>query len=289
MSIARRDDGEVAMIVHQMWLDERDPDAGPPARYLTPQFCGGFRAQEGLAYKFWRGRDIERLLAEHEELARWRALYKRVRLHIQRCDLARYMVLWLFGGLYCDLDFQALRPLRAWLTGREMLLTLELTNTSQTLAHRLLPNTVTVCNGFLASAPRHPFWPALLDYIAARYDPALGVLETTGPAMLGRFCAAARCGPRDRPSWYVDNCLVLPERRSGLRAGCVRTLPYVTTKWNEGSGWAMSAPAIKQSARAAMDDPFAWLLLTSLLAAAAAASLARSRRPLNRALVQPRH
>ena len=99
---------------------------------------------------------------------------------IQRADAIRYAVMYLWGGIYLDLDYVALRPFRDLSLDRPI----GLVNT-----HNFARTTT---NSFLVSIPRQRFWiECLLETMKpapwyARLFQSLRVLETTGPNMLHR-------------------------------------------------------------------------------------------------------
>lgn len=99
---------------------------------------------------------------------------------IQRIDAIRYAVLYLWGGIYLDLDYVALRPFRDLSLHRPI----GLVDT-----HNFAKTTT---NSFLVSMPRQRFWIECLQETMkpapwyARAFKSLRVLETTGPNMLHR-------------------------------------------------------------------------------------------------------
>ena len=90
------------------------------------------------------------------------------------------MILYKYGGVYADLDVEALKPLDDLVQKHEIVLGQE------PLAHSHLLNGVrrTVCNAIMMSAPGHPFWLEVLNTIRDSYggDP----VDNTGPRMLER-------------------------------------------------------------------------------------------------------
>jgi mannosyltransferase OCH1-like enzyme len=100
---------------------------------------------------------------------------------IQRADAIRYAVMYLWGGIYLDLDYVALRPFRDLRLRRPI----GLVDT-----HNFARTTT---NSFLVSVPRQRFWlDCLLEtmkpapWYARMFFKSLRVLETTGPNMLHR-------------------------------------------------------------------------------------------------------
>jgi inositol phosphorylceramide mannosyltransferase catalytic subunit len=105
---------------------------------------------------------------------------------IQRADAVRYCVMYLYGGIYLDLDYEALKPFDDLVLEKGVGLIESNNNVFQTK----------VTNSFLASAvPGHPFWLACIEetkkgvpwYAVTKH---LEVFMTTGPFMLDRVYRA---------------------------------------------------------------------------------------------------
>lgn len=104
-------------------------------------------------------------------------------IQIKRADAIRYFLLDHFGGLYVDLDFEALRPIDDLLAGHGLVIGQEPYVHSRVLYNvdRLM------CNAFMASCPRHPFWATVHAELEARKHITKGgkhVMDATGPRMI---------------------------------------------------------------------------------------------------------
>jgi mannosyltransferase OCH1-like enzyme len=181
---------------------------------------------------FWNGDRLNRLW-EDPRLARWKNFFhRRIVRHIEKCDFSRYAILYLYGGVYCDLDMICLRPLDPLMEGRELGLAY------QPYEH-CLPYEV-IANQFMASSPGHWFWPMLMNYIMRRYDTDRSVLYNTGTAIIARLVRENRIRYRF-PEFFIPTCLVVPKTFFGkISANCPENImdrAYCYTKWNEGTGW----------------------------------------------------
>ena len=99
---------------------------------------------------------------------------------IMRADVIRYVVLHDFGGLYCDLDYEFLRPYE--FAGASLVLGMEFD-----VHHG--DSFDQVSNFVMASAPQHPFWRDVLDDLIQRppqTDNYHDVIKSTGPGLLTR-------------------------------------------------------------------------------------------------------
>jgi glycosyltransferase involved in cell wall biosynthesis len=167
----------IPRLIHQTWK----------TRDVLPEFQALQRSwierNPGFNYRFWTDDDIGRFVAEeHPALL---PVFRGYADPIARIDLARYLILRRFGGVYADLDFECLRPIDGMLEGRSFVVGLEPEEHGRLAkaAERGLPRIL--CPSFLASVPGHPFW----DHLLARLVEARqcgDVLDATGPFLLTR-------------------------------------------------------------------------------------------------------
>ncbi|MBP2307309.1 glycosyltransferase [Azospirillum melinis] len=169
--------GPIPRLIHQTWKT-----GDIPSGFQTLQRSWIAR-NPGFSYRFWTDGDIERFVAEeHPALL---PVFRGYADPIARIDLARYLILRRFGGVYADLDFECLQPIDGLLEGRSLVVGLEpeehggLAKAVERGLSRIL------CPSFLASVPGHPFWDHLLDrLVEARH--CADVLDATGPFLLTR-------------------------------------------------------------------------------------------------------
>ncbi len=167
----------IPRIIHQSWRTTEVPE-----RYRDWQ-ASWLRLNPGYEYRLWTNRDIEHLVAR--DFPQWAALFDGYRENISRIDLARYLILQKFGGIYADLDYECLRPHDRLLQDGPLLFGAE------PASHARLGKAVRagidpiVCNAWIASAPAHPFWDHLLNFLVTTAA-APDVLDATGPFALTR-------------------------------------------------------------------------------------------------------
>jgi hypothetical protein len=200
-------------------IPRRIAQTGPPNPHswqapFTASFGSWQSRHPGWAYEFWNDTDnnnvsnpnYEPFVAIHFPwfLPTWRQL----KSFVLRLDVARYMWLYVYGGVYADLDTAATRDMTPWLRGADVVLPAlnvphsELkgcwkhTRYLHTTKGRCGPH---VGNWWMASIPRHPLWLEMLIYvmenaeslynprrISERGDWRRTILELTGPYALGR-------------------------------------------------------------------------------------------------------
>jgi len=165
-------------IVHQTWRSSSTIPRGLASRCVA----SWRRLQPRWQYAFHSDDDNHRLVRERYP---WlQGAYSRFS-PIQRADLARYLYMHAFGGVYADLDVELLKPLGPLLKAQRWRHNASVILGQEPLAHAVLleHKPRQVCNAVIASAPGHPFWLAVLRRVergGAFADPVL----TTGPRML---------------------------------------------------------------------------------------------------------
>lgn len=99
---------------------------------------------------------------------------------VMRADAVRYMWLYVHGGIYLDLDMEVVKPLDDLFAHGNLFL-VPSGNTPWVLT-----------NSFMASAPGHPVWLAVVDEMKKplrtlwRLTKHFYIMHTTGPSMLDR-------------------------------------------------------------------------------------------------------
>jgi mannosyltransferase OCH1-like enzyme len=231
--------------LHQMFLDttEYDNDA-PPRQYqhCLPHMQTWKDHHPTWQYTFWNRRRVDQLWT-HPQLVRWKSLYDRLHHHMERCDLSRYALLYIYGGVYVDLDFICLRPLDSLLRQREFGWAYEVgihTDDAPSIQQHMITIDGTprrIANGFLMSARQHWIWPRLLDYIDQHYNSSQGVLLNTGTTRLSIFAHHYSISPE----YYLSPCLIMPledtDRPSAECASVSLGEAYCYTKWKDGTNW----------------------------------------------------
>lgn len=135
--------------------------------------------------KVWNDIAAESLVAVH--FPDWVYHYHAYKLPVQRADILRMMIVYLYGGFYLDMDVFCLKELddlrvHNMVLGIEKILPLE---ECERLDHRY---PVRIANYMFGSRARHDFW---LEVLAAAQNRAgmiiareSDILEATGPGLL---------------------------------------------------------------------------------------------------------
>jgi len=136
-------------------------------------------------WEYWLWTDVDNRAFISEHYAWFLPVYDGYPENIMRADAVRYFMLYHYGGLYVDLDFECLRPLEPLLVGREVVIALEpLEHLEKELVRQRSFKQV-LCNALIASQPKHPFWEQVFQELKV-YQNANDPLDATGPFMLTR-------------------------------------------------------------------------------------------------------
>lgn len=106
---------------------------------------------------------------------------------VQRSDILRVLLVYLYGGFYMDLDMLCLKPLDT-LRGFKLILGEEKTITQEETSQLGLQHSLRIANYMFGGVAKHPFWHAFLNeailksYLPVRIEN--DILESTGPGLL---------------------------------------------------------------------------------------------------------
>jgi hypothetical protein len=232
-----------------MWLEKNNNKTArngePPAKYNTEEYHLSIkRLNPDFKHEFWNMARIQELFSIAPELEEFREFFNSVlEPHICKCDFARYMVLYVYGGLYIDLDFICLRPLKPLIQGREMLLVMDVIDQNNGFKGFLSPNHITIANGVIGSSVTQEskkFWLVFLRLIMSRFAPVARVMDLTGPAILGGYCLAHKYDISSKPHWYVPTCWILPPVIKLQYPVCSHD--YTQNNKKDGAGAGAGAP-----------------------------------------------
>jgi len=201
-------DNPIPRVIHQTWKTARIPPQWEPLRdtwrRLNPQW----------EFRLWTDEDNAEFIAE--QYPWFLATFEGYDQAIKRADAVRYFIMHRYGGVYVDLDFEALRPLDRLLAGEDLVLGWEpKAHVDNDAGVQSRGFEAIVGNAFLASKPGHPFWEAVFEgLVNHRKLPA--VLDATGPFLLTRAY-------RDYP--YPSQLTIVPSE-----------MLYPVTKWEAWKG-----------------------------------------------------
>ncbi|MGQ9371117.1 glycosyltransferase [Azospirillum sp. ST 5-10] len=167
----------IPKIIHHLWKNEAVPDR------LALYRDTWRRLHPGWEHRLWTDAELRAFVAR--EFPDFLPVYDGYAEPIRRADAARYLILKRMGGLYVDLDFEALKPIDSLLDGPSLAIGLEPDS------HLALDKAVRagmtriLCPSLIASVPGHGFWDHVVGALR-RNAGADDVLDATGPFLLTR-------------------------------------------------------------------------------------------------------
>lgn len=141
VSTLNKTHSNVPAIIHQTW---RDADSIPMSWQQASNSCRSLHSN--YEYRFWTDKDARDLI--EREFPCLLSVFDAYPYDIQRADVIRLIVLYVYGGIYLDLDIICLKSLDQLLT-----------------YNFVLPTTMPLglSNDFIIAEPKHPFLLQVLN------------------------------------------------------------------------------------------------------------------------------
>lgn len=143
-------------IIHQTWKTPELPD-----RFASYQKTWQ-TLHPDWEYRMWTDEDNLRLV--HDAYPEYAEFYETLPYPILKVEFSKLFYLYSFGGLYVDLDFEALRPLDEILTDGQIVMGREIGGLGGITRGREY-----IMNALICSPPRHSFWELVLEEAVARF------------------------------------------------------------------------------------------------------------------------
>jgi len=150
--------------------------------------------------------------------------------NIQRADAIRYIVLYLFGGIYLDLDYVELKPFRYLIDELN-----KFHNKKKIYFVKSVNTPWCITNSFIMSEPRQEFWLFVIrEMMKPNYFKFFGkhfhVFTSTGPFMLNKMYNKYK-----NQIQILDN-IIVPCNICNLNTQCQKNNNYYIYP-TEGSSW----------------------------------------------------
>ncbi|GHT10499.1 hypothetical protein FACS189426_10800 [Bacteroidia bacterium] len=169
---------KIPRIIHQIF---EDPEG--PSETLLQLAETWKQFHPDWEYRFWNKPAIDEFLVS--KFPDFIPYYRNFSFNVQRWDAIRYLILYYYGGLYVDLDYECLQSLDLLLVGHTCCMGMEPTVNSVIHSQPLI-----IGNALMASTPGHNYFKSIIqemkDYQGAYRDDADRVMKSTGPFMVTR-------------------------------------------------------------------------------------------------------
>lgn len=175
---------KIPKIIHQIWYQGNIPED-------YPNFSTSWKKMNpDYEYRLWSEKEINDLLIAH--FPHYYTLFNKFPEMIQKIDTAKAMILYIYGGLYVDLDSECAKPIDEIINNNEIVLIKSDINYFVRLFIFNTSNEI-IQNGFMASNINNDFW---LHYIESIFSEDINkksyetkeqwIQRVTGPANLTR-------------------------------------------------------------------------------------------------------
>lgn len=217
----------ISKIIHFMWLDKNNVDR-IPEKY-TKNIQTFIDMNPTYTIRYWYNTNTENLLQLYPKYYNF---YKSLPRVINKCDFARMIILYHYGGIYSDLDFYCVRSI-------DDLLTKDLIIVEEPKEH-LYTGVKQMFNGFVGCNKNNDFILGYIEYMINNVNiRSLDVLATTGPIQFYKYYNYYISNNPDSIT-LTDSCYIIPYNdKHKISSKCYNKIinPYVYTLWNEGSGY----------------------------------------------------
>ncbi|MDR3550730.1 MAG: glycosyltransferase, partial [Candidatus Babeliales bacterium] len=122
-------------------------------------------------YKLWTDADIAQLILENQ------TIYDQAINYAERSDIARYEILYRFGGLYVDTDCECIQPFDTFHYAYDFYAGLELPAMALFLQPIIMPNAL------IGSMAGHPIMRTCIDNIKNNSNASSDIVIKTGPLL----------------------------------------------------------------------------------------------------------
>ncbi|CRX38793.1 Glycosyltransferase [Estrella lausannensis] len=151
-------------IIHQIWV-------GSPVPKKYVQWMRTWTNWQGWEYRLWTDKEVESIILSNAEL------YQKASNFGVKGDILRYEILYQFGGLYADTDFECLNPSFFELASEKVDLLLG-------TEPALLAPPPMIASGLIAAKAKHPLIKQLIDHLKSNFESSVSREPTdlSGPA-----------------------------------------------------------------------------------------------------------
>lgn len=166
----------IPRIIHQLWEDKI------PLPDVFLEFANTWKKfNPSWKYVFWDKTKMYSFINEY--YPNYIYVLQEYKYDVQRWDVIRYLILYKFGGVYIDFDYECIESLDNLLGDKDCCFGLEPEEHAM-----IFQKNIVISNAFIAIRPKHPFMKLILETVkhsSSVSDEKLKyVLETTGPHLL---------------------------------------------------------------------------------------------------------
>lgn len=185
---------KIPRIIHQVFFSH----SGVPA-YFSVLSQTWKEKNPDWEYRFWNHNSIEQFMAS--EFQNLIPLFRSFPYDVQRWHFVRYLILYRYGGLYVDMDYECIKPLDSILSDSLCCFGVEPASHAIQYSEPYI-----IGNALMASIPYHDFLDHIIQEITIgkwqnQVNAVLQIKESTGSSMIKRIYNAYK---------KKDNITLLP-------------------------------------------------------------------------------
>jgi hypothetical protein len=145
----------IPKVIHQIWFqgEEKIPE------HLQIYHKSWIDKNPSFEVKVWDEISIQAVLKEYND-TKTTEMYNNYRYMIQKIDLAKYIILYIYGGIYIDMDIKCIQPITDdFIKGNDVILSEMVYNIFHSLLFTTVGHTFTdtiINNGVIMVIPKHP-------------------------------------------------------------------------------------------------------------------------------------
>lgn len=159
----------IPKIIHQIWIQGKESIP----EHLKNEHIDCQKINNNFIHKFWGDQEIKQLLLYHFDQEIY-DIYNETKIMAQKSDIARYAILYVYGGIYLDMDMKCRKNLES-LLGNYLFFTKDSGISNVYYGKRYL-------NGIIGVYPRCVVMSNMLKHIkkCSRNNKMNNVTESTG-------------------------------------------------------------------------------------------------------------
>lgn len=210
-------------------------------------------------YMFWDDSDCRRIVADN--FPSFLSIFDSYQYPIQRADAVRYIIMYIYGGVYIDMDIASKKPIDNLFYKQSDVYLLT------------TPNTGIITNCFMASKKGSNFWLHVIQMMIERsrnedtlwVTKHIQIMNTTGPAMLQAAYNSYMESSNPRSSFsFLPRAYLFPDECNVCAPKpCTTPESYVTIL--QGSSWCGGDTEIMTTFYCHYQELFALLILSLIL------------------------
>lgn len=216
--------GKIPKIIHFLWIscDDEFGNIDIPDKNVEKYLKTWETHNPEFEIMRWNGKNILHLIETN--FPEYTDFYINLTPTISKCDFARFAVVYVYGGLYTDLDFICRKNISSLIQNDSYFL-------FEPVEHVYMGDKM--YNGFFASVPQHPFILGWLERMSI--NTSKEVFTRTGPKGLFNYYKTYK------GNVFIGNTCdalsILDTNETSLACSGIYGR-YTGTLWNDGSGWS---------------------------------------------------